>query len=87
MSKEQERLDDIYDRAHDKGRNRKLSPTIHNQPEFKELRKRFQGINATTKGSIEKSKRRHSKHQALKHKIKNSKMSTEEDQDLLYGNR
>lgn len=35
------------------------TPTIHNSPEWKEARKSFQGINATTKGSIEKSKRRH----------------------------
>jgi hypothetical protein len=34
-------------------------PTIHNMPEFKEARKAFEGINATKKGSIEKSKRRH----------------------------
>lgn len=44
----------------------KMSPIIHNSPEFKELRKTYQGINATTKGSIEKSKRRHTaKHLAL----------------------
>lgn len=34
------------------------TPTVHNSPEWKEVRKVFQGINATTKGSIEKSKRR-----------------------------
>jgi hypothetical protein len=46
------------------------TPTVHNMPEYKEARKAFQGINATTKGSIEKSKRRHTaKHLALtKHK-------------------
>lgn len=38
--------------------NNKTS-TIHNDPQFRELRKAFQGINATTKGSIGKSKRRH----------------------------
>jgi hypothetical protein len=38
---------------------KKMSPIIHNNPAFKEARKAFQGINATTKGSIEKSKRRH----------------------------
>ncbi len=37
----------------------KMNPIIHNSPEFKEARKAFQGINATTKGSVEKSKRRH----------------------------
>ncbi len=42
------------------------TPTPHNMPEYKEARKAFQGINATTKGSIEKSKRRHTaKHLAL----------------------
>lgn len=41
-------------------------PTIHNSPEWKEARKSFQGINATSKGSIEKSKRRNqSKQKAL----------------------
>ena len=34
--------------------------TIHNSPEFKQLRKSFQGINSTSKKAIEKSKRRHS---------------------------
>ena len=43
-----------------------MSPTAHNHPIFKDLRKQFEGINATTKGSIEKSKRRHeSKTKAL----------------------
>ena len=43
-----------------------MSATAHNHPMFKELRKQFEGINATTKGSIEKSKRRHeSKTKAL----------------------
>lgn len=47
------------------------APVIHNSPEFKELRKTYQGINATTKGSVEKSKKRHeSKLQALKNKMK-----------------
>ena len=36
-----------------------MNPIVHNSPAFKETRKAFQGINATTKGSIEKSKRRH----------------------------
>lgn len=49
---------------------KKISPTVHNMPEFKEARKAFQGINATTKGSIEKSKRRHLLKEALKAKMK-----------------
>lgn len=45
---------------------KKMSPVVHNSPEFKGARKAFQGINATRKGSIEKSKRRHeSKAKAL----------------------
>lgn len=44
----------------------KMSPIAHSAPEFKELRKQFQGINSTTKGSVEKSIRRHgSKTKAL----------------------
>ena len=35
------------------------TPTIHNSPEWKETRKAFQGINATKKGSIDKSIKRH----------------------------
>ena len=35
-----------------------MNPIIHNSPAFKESRKAFQGVNATAKGSIEKSKRR-----------------------------
>jgi len=49
---------------------RKMSPIVHSRPEYKEARKAFQGINATTKGSIAKSKKRHAKHQALKAKMK-----------------
>lgn len=45
-------------------------PTPHNMPEFKEARKAFQGINATTKGSIEKSKRRHNAKQLAINKAK-----------------
>lgn len=36
----------------------KMSPTVHNSPEFKEARKTFQGINSTPKKALEKSKRR-----------------------------
>ena len=46
------------------------TPTIHNSKEYKELRKTFQGINATTKGSIEKSKRRHNSKQLAINKHK-----------------
>lgn len=48
----------------------KMSPTIHNNPEWKQIRKTFQGINATTKGSIEKSKRRHDSKQKALNKFK-----------------
>lgn len=37
----------------------KMSAIAHSHPMFKEARKQFEGINSTTKGSIEKSKRRH----------------------------
>jgi hypothetical protein len=47
---------------------KKMSPSIHTGKEFKELRKSFQGINATTKGSIEKSKRRHKQKALNKYK-------------------
>lgn len=46
------------------------TPTIHNMPEFKEARRAFQGINATTKGSVEKSKRRHNAKQLALNKHK-----------------
>jgi len=46
-----------------------MSHAAHTFPEFKELRKQFQGINATKKGSIEKSIRRHTaKSKALRQK-------------------
>ena len=49
----------------------KIYPSvIHNSPEFKELRKTFQGINSTTKGSVEKSKRRHNAKQLALNKHK-----------------
>ena len=51
---------------------KKMNPIIHNSPEYKEARKAFQGINATTKGSIEKSKRRHS----VKSKVLQDKRDT-----------
>jgi len=44
--------------------------TLHNDPNFAGLRKVFQGINATTKGSIEKSKRRHNAKQLALNKQK-----------------
>jgi hypothetical protein len=37
---------------------RKMSPFVHNSPEYKEIRKNFQGINSTPKKALEKSKRR-----------------------------
>lgn len=44
----------------------KMSPTAHNAPEFKELRKMFSGINSTKSKATEKSIRRHgSKSKAL----------------------
>jgi hypothetical protein len=46
------------------------TPTQHNMHEFKEARKAFQGINATTKGSLEKSKRRHNAKQLAINKHK-----------------
>lgn len=45
-----------------------MPPSLHNDPFWKSLRTASQGINATTKGSTEKSKRRH-KAKAL-HKAK-----------------
>lgn len=48
---------------------RKTHPVIHTAPEFKKLRKVFQGINSTSKGSVDKSVRRH-KSKALKNKLK-----------------
>lgn len=48
----------------------KMSPTVHTRPEYKELRRNFQGINATTKGSIEKSQRRHNAKQLAINKHK-----------------
>ena len=49
----------------------KQSHAVHNFPEFKELRKQFQGINATSKSSTEKSIKRHTaKHKALMGKSK-----------------
>lgn len=45
---------------------RKPNSFMHTSKEFKELRKSFQGINSTRKGSFEKSVRRHnSKAKAL----------------------
>ncbi len=44
--------------------------TVHNSPKWKEVRKTFQGINATTKGSIAKSKRRHEAKQLAINKLK-----------------
>lgn len=38
--------------------HKKMSPLIHNSPEFKQLRKSFQGINSTPEKALEKSKRR-----------------------------
>lgn len=38
---------------------KKTPPIIHNAPEFKELRKKFQGINATSESSKAKSIKRH----------------------------
>ena len=49
---------------------KKMSPIVHNRPEFKELRKSNQGINATKKGSIKKSLRRHAIKEVLKNKSK-----------------
>lgn len=48
----------------------KLNNFIHSDPYFKNLRKVFQGINSTTKGSIEKSKRRHNAKQLALNKQK-----------------
>lgn len=46
---------------------KKMPSAIHSHPLFAELRKNNQGVNATKKGSIEKSKRRHeAKMNALK---------------------
>ena len=59
---------------------KKMSPIIHNSPAFKEVRKAFQGINATTKGSIEKSKRRN----YLKTKVMHSKYDKASQRDLGY---
>ncbi len=45
---------------------KKISSAVHNFPEFADLRKANQGVNATRKGSVQKSIRRHSaKHIAL----------------------
>jgi hypothetical protein len=48
----------------------KLPSIIHSSPEFKEVRKTYQGINSTPKIANEKSIKRHSKHLALKNKMK-----------------
>lgn len=47
-----------------------MSHVMHSAPEFAGLRKVFQGINSTTKGSIEKSKRRHNAKQLALNKQK-----------------
>lgn len=48
----------------------KTPSILHSDPQFKELRKTFQGINATNKGSVEKSKRRHNAKQLALNKNK-----------------
>ena len=50
-----------------KAHHKKMSPTAHNAPEFKELRKIFAGINSTPSKALEKSKRRMAEKMA-KHK-------------------
>lgn len=50
---------------------KKMTSAAHSFPEFKEARKAFEGINATSKSSIEKSIKRHTaKHKALMGKSK-----------------
>ena len=44
---------------------KKMSPTVHNRPEFKEARKAFEGINSTPKIAREKSIKRHAHHEVL----------------------
>jgi hypothetical protein len=46
----------------------KMSPTVHNSPEWKEARKIFQGINSTPSKSLEKSKRRMAEKMVKKNK-------------------
>lgn len=43
-----------------KALRKKMSPLVHKSKAFKEVRKAFQGINATKEGSLKKSLRRHS---------------------------
>ena len=49
---------------------KKMSPTVHNRPEFKEVRKAFQGINSTPKIAREKSIKRHEAHAKVLEKVK-----------------
>lgn len=46
-----------------------MSPVVHNRPEFKEVRKAYQGINSTPAKAKAKSIARH-KSKALKSRIK-----------------